>query len=452
MKLSGFGARTSLLFLCAVAGLLLAVAPALPPGARAGVGERGEILRVGLATGAAALRLGAAGPFRLVDPSGREVFSGVGSEVEVRWEGGGALLGPAPGQPAALPLLVDAGEEGIVTLGGRPYRGQLQVLAGPAGLTAVNLVALEDYLLGVVPREMPADWPAEALKAQAVAARTYALYVRQSGKHAPEGFHLCATQDCQVYGGVWGEDPRARAAVEATQGEVLRYGGELVMAFFHSSSGGHTENAENVWGSYLPYLRGVPDFDQASPHSRWELGMTLQEVEAALRAGGVEVGRLQDFEAAGEPGVSGRPCWIRLSGTAGTSDIRSSLFRKLLGLKSTLFSVRVEEARLEEVLRPRRAWEGTWVAPAADVGAAPKARLLGTYSVPVAVGASGQGCRVPEFYALGRQPVPARVTFLGRGWGHGVGMSQWGARALAQERGYTYRQILEYYYTGARVE
>ncbi len=166
------------------------------------------------------------------------------------------LTGPLTFLPGASALSVD----------GIAYRGQVEVAVVAKKLNAVDVVGLEDYLAGVVPREMPAAWAAEALKAQAVAARSYALAHRAVGK----SFDLYADVRSQVYGGIAAEDARATAAVAATAGQVLLYEGKIVDALFHSTSGGRTVSAKEAFGSDVPYLVAVDDpHSSLSPVDRW---------------------------------------------------------------------------------------------------------------------------------------------------------------------------------------
>ena len=159
--------------------------------------------------------------------------------------------------------LRDGGAQGLLLLQGQPYRGRLQLSRQGQGVQAVNHVSLESYLAGVVGSEMPASWPLAALRAQAVAARTYALAQRRP--EAP--FDLKATVASQVYRGVVAETDSTREAVASTRGQVLMYDGTLINAVFHSSSGGSTENSGEIWNRQLPYLVSVPDYDRDSPVS-----------------------------------------------------------------------------------------------------------------------------------------------------------------------------------------
>ncbi|MEM7796113.1 MAG: SpoIID/LytB domain-containing protein, partial [Cyanobacteria bacterium P01_C01_bin.118] len=166
--------------------------------------------------------------------------------------------------------------DGVVWIGDRWYRGKVQLIPGDYGVTAINHVNIDDYLYSVVGSEMPTSWPQEALRSQAVAARSYALYHRN--KASGQTFDLNSTQSSQVYKGLQGEAASTLSAVDATSGKVITHGGRVIEAVFHSSSGGHTENSEHVWSKAVPYLKGVPDFDHNAPVYSWRSQFSLQEV------------------------------------------------------------------------------------------------------------------------------------------------------------------------------
>ena len=226
------------------------------------------------------------------------------------------LAGPILFLPGTAPLEVD-----------RPYRGQIAVSVTGKKLDAVNVVGLEQYLQGVVAQEMPSSWPEEALQAQAVAARSYALSHRVTGKP----FDLYADVRSQVYGGIRGEHPRTTAAVQATKGQVLLWEGKPIDALFHSTSGGSTLAAAEVFGKAVPYLVGVDDPHSAlSPVHRW--GPT-PVAETALRKGlalrtpvtGLQLTR----------GASGRVVSAQVATATGTTQISGTTLRRAGGLRST---------------------------------------------------------------------------------------------------------------------
>ena len=349
--------------------------------------QRVQLIRVGLLMGRPEVVLSADAPLRVLDvqldrqdqlPVGAWAFRAVAGGIEVP---GVARYGPMVRVSAELDRPVRV-EDKL-----RAYRGVVELRRGEAGLTVVNEVELEAYLYGVLKMEINPAWPAEAVKAQAVAART--LAVASLGRFAREGYDIRDTTDFQVYGGVTFEDPRATAAVDATRGLVMTYRGQPILAVYHADSGGRTESSENVWGQAYPYLRGVEDpYSAGSPYERWSYSVSANQLEESLRRGGVAVRGLRAVEVA-EVSESGRALRVRLVGMEGL-EISGHRLRMLVGpdvLRSTLFWVRTEGGM---------------------------------------------------------------VTFEGRGWGHGVGLSQWGARGMAL-RGFDFVRILQHYYTGVQV-
>ena len=289
----------------------------------------------------------------------------------------------------------------------RGYRGRLQVLMGGSGLRAINHVGLESYLPSVVGSEMPASWPQAALRAQAVAARTYALRQRKPA----QPFDLSATVTSQVYKGVEAETVSTRQAVASTRGQVLMYGTSLANAVFHSSSGGATENSGDLWSQQLPYLVSVPDFDQASPVQAWQQRLEPDQLQQAF----VEIGGAQRIDVLATTG-SGRVRQARVIGPAGTLVLTGAQLRSRLGLRSTM-------VRFEVV--------------ASELAALPPLPELPDQD-PVVGG------------PLQATLPPPSLLAVGRGYGHGVGMSQWGALVLAQ-KGQSYEQILGHYYRGTEL-
>jgi stage II sporulation protein D len=214
--------------------------------------------------------------------------------------------------------------------GGKQYRGQLQVNAGKSVVQVVNNIGLEQYLYGVVPREVPSTWPAEALKAQAVVARSYALAVRKTG-----AFDLYADTRSQVYGGVAAEKPTTNAAVDATAGQVLLYAGKVATTFFFSTSGGRTASIEDVWtnGEPTPYLVSVPDpYDTASPHHTWgPFGFTAAKLTSTFKVpGGVRDVRVT-------LNASKRADEVTFVGAKGDVTVPAADVRTKLNLRSTWF-------------------------------------------------------------------------------------------------------------------
>ncbi|HZA89776.1 MAG TPA: SpoIID/LytB domain-containing protein [Solirubrobacterales bacterium] len=224
------------------------------------------------------------------------------------------------------------GRESIRVEGKGTYRGDLVVRArSGGGLAAINAVNLEAYVQGVVPNEMPSNWPAEALRAQAVAARSYALATSVRG----EGFDHYDDTRSQVYGGKSSETGATNAAVMRTDGQVVRHGKEVATTFFFSSSGGRTENSEYgfVGGESRPYLKSVDDrYDRASPYHRWKVAYTRHEIENRL--GGLVEGRLRKIEVT-KRGRSPRIVRARVRGSAGSTAVNGLTLQSRLDLRST---------------------------------------------------------------------------------------------------------------------
>ncbi|WP_303842424.1 SpoIID/LytB domain-containing protein, partial [Selenomonas ruminantium] len=264
-------------------------------------------------------------------------FAGTG------WELNGRKLKKA--DAATLELTVEderSLDKLISTYDNKSYRGALRLVPRKDSLQLISRVPVEEYLRGVVPEEMPAEWNAEALKAQAAAARTYAL--RQRKRHAKEGFDVCSTTHCQQYGGLAVERATADQAVKDTYGEVLENQGALVEALFHTDSGGMTENSEDVWGSRIACLRAVKEVrTETYP---WEKNITAQQFSELLRKRGKNIGELKKIElspikigkASKDRTVSGRVKTVTFVGKSGKASMTGNDLRSMLGLKSTLFS------------------------------------------------------------------------------------------------------------------
>jgi stage II sporulation protein D len=250
------------------------------------------------------------------------------------------------------------------------YRGAIEVrTAAGFGLNAINAIAMEDYLLGVVPSESPSSWPAAALQAQAVVARSYAMASNVNGK----GFNQYADTRSQVYRGYLGEAPSTSAAVAATSGQVVVYDGVVATTFFFSTSGGYTENIEYAFvGSQpRPWLKGVRDpYDDPSPYHRWKLNFTRKTLGAKL--GSWVKGRFRGIKVL-KRGVSPRVVKARVVGSKGSTIVTGPQIRSRLGLRDTWFHLRrvstqrsLAEARTLRGARPLVALHGTIDAPGVE--------------------------------------------------------------------------------------
>ena len=296
---------------------------------------------------------------------------------------------------------------------GKGYRGGLTLRANNGTMMVINSVPLEEYLYGVVPQEVVPSWPAAALEAQAVAARTYALHTMEQNKG--KLYDVSNSTDHQVYSGVSGEYQATTNAVNKTKGVVMLYNQRPINALFHSDGGGYTEDSVNVWGNDIPYLKGVKDFSTGTSTSNWIVTTSRQALESKLNAASKGVGKLKSIQLTplGKPGqqtsdrgVSGRIKSATFIGTSGKTTVDGDSLRSILGLKSTLFDFYVNH-------NP----------------------------------AKGTGKAYHNF--TGNNDT---VYIKGHGWGHGLGMSQWGAAEMAKratpgDANY-YQTILRHYYSG----
>jgi stage II sporulation protein D len=289
-------------------------------------------LRVLVGDGLSKVTVTAANGIALVDGTGARSRVAapltLGPGLRVKSEPG------APAEPLQDPVTLRAVGGGLLSVGDRSYRGALRITKVQGKLQLVNLVALETYLLGVVPGEMPKEWPLDALKAQAVAARTYALANLVTGR----SFDLYSDARSQLYYGAQAEAPGPTRAVTETRGQVLSYDGAPAQTFYFSSSGGRTLSALDAFGEDLPYLVSVADpWDELSPNHQWDTQVMS----------GAALGRRLGLKAAVanvayEPGTPGTPASLRVTTSAGTVvDQHLSDVRNRLGLKSLEFRLGV---------------------------------------------------------------------------------------------------------------
>jgi stage II sporulation protein D len=302
-------------------------------------------------------------------------------------------------------------------------------------LSIINYIYMHEYLYGVVPREMSKTWPIEALKAQAVVARNYAL-VNQN-KFMDYGFNLDNTVNSQVYGGFDWEGPISNAAVDATRNIALYHEGSLVNGFYHSNSGGYTENSENVWSQPIAYLKGV--YDPFSTPDEFSLTYTNEMIEKRLKDHNYDIGKLLSFEIS-DYTPNNRVYNARFIGSISTIDLPKQTIRGVFGyneIRSTLLKIEPDN--------------GIYVSDGKDFYVKSPSSLhviSGDNTVEMAsdamVVSNGSDNKSFPFLA-------SAYKVTGSGWGHGIGMSQWGAKVMA-EQGYTFDQILTFYYQNTYIE
>lgn len=312
------------------------------------------------------------------------------------------------------------------------YRDYLRFKVKNGTIVLINHVEMDHYLYGLVPREMPASFPMEALKAQAIAARTYANHNR--GKHISDGFNLCDTTHCQVYQGYGHESPSTNLAVDQTKGLLAYYNGELIDAQYHSSSSGITEDSVNVWGGERAYLKSVKDeFSIDSPHSNWTIKINILDLNKKLASNSINIGLLRDMEII-EFSPSGSVQKVKLIGSTGEEIITGNKFRTIVGnthLKSTCFNID---------------YEGNLIPEKKVYVMGGNGKLVSKNFNELSILDNGRKRPVSRSGPKLDQPA-SEIVINGKGYGHGVGMSQYGAKKMA-ELGYTFEEILKHYYTG----
>lgn len=387
----------------------------------------------------------------------------------------------------------------------RAYYSSLLIKNSPNGFKVSNIVDIELYLRGVIKPEMNPKWHIEALKAQCILARTFA--VNAGSRHGEDD--LCSTYHCQVYRGIAAEDATTNRAIEETSGLILRWKGSPASVHYHSDSGGMVTSSKNVWGGETPYLMPKAEpFAYSGPNTLWETTIPMSFIESKLLGKGIDIGTIDTITPL-KRDETGRVLNMEIKGTIGRKTISGYAFRSLLGaekLKSTLFEF---GARSEYINDKRQSLSAATHSPKSEKDI--------TSSVPEKIDLSEMPYDKEEkiiwltkkgfFTTLelmeilsrpddidpslekgiarleGRLPMPEKpihkveenptekiktltinfvpdlsmssasgptVKIFGRGAGHGVGFSQWGAKTMA-EQGWSFKQILEYYFPGTTV-
>jgi stage II sporulation protein D len=368
--------------------LALTLAPVLTGLGVGAVEAAPDDIRVAVLADARSVEIGG-GPLAVRDLAGRSLLPGAPGWLRLgpRRQGGLELRAAGARAVAVTAVRVVSAAGHPVRVNARDYPGVVEIVRVGPGVVVVNALPLEDYLPGVVRAEAGEAMPIEMLKAQAVVARTYAAYHRELNAGKP--YHLGASTAHQQYAGAVGSASPARLAVQETRGQVLLWEGSLFPAFYHTDSGGHTEDPRVVYDTHkMPALRAVAvGFASESAHREWTLHLPLDDLAARLRRGGVPAGRVVGLEVVERSG-SLRATRIAVHGVRDTVVLRGNEFRRLIGydvLKSTLFDVAVD---------------GAW------------------------------------------------ARFAGRGYGHGIGMDQARAKTMA-DLAYPAAHILAYFYPGA---
>ncbi len=346
-----------------------------------------EYIRVAIIQNAESLSLKAAGHYEITVPDTNIIARGKNLATTVTAYKDGISMGRINFNSDSV--MISSGLEDVV-INGRTFRGEIKFIRNKAGrLSAINYVELEDYIRGILYHEVSHYWPMEALKAQAIVCRTYAVYQMQNSK--TRDFDVTSDIYSQVYGGKTSERYRTSNAVLATSGKILTYRGKVFPAYFHSTCGGHTEDASVLWKIDIAPLKGVPcDFCAESPHFNWHYVLTREEIRDKLTKGGFDIKDIKDITI-DDRDSSGRVTDLKITSDKKELKVSAKDFRNIVGpniIRSTNFAISL---------------------------------------------------------------VHNDAVFEGLGWGHGVGLCQWGAYFMAK-RGDSAAEILEYYYPEAKIE
>lgn len=346
-------------------------------------------VRVAIIQDAEFLSLKIIGPFEIIDTSkGAPLYKGKDLKTTVTCYKSGILFGATRTTGSKIFIKGELAE--TIIINGRRFKGNIELIKKENGrLLAINYIDLEDYCKGILYHEASHYWPMEALGAQAIVSRTYAVY--QCEENKLKDYDMTSDVYSQVYGGLTSERYRTNKAVEDTAAKILTYQGKVIPAFFHSTCGGHTEDASLLWDINIAPLKGVVcGFCKDSPHFAWHYVLSADEVREKLVGAGVKIGKIRDMAISGKD-VSGRVMDIIITTVKKEVKVSAKDFRNIIGpnnIRSTNFSLTV---------------------------------------------------------------VNNDVVFEGFGWGHGVGLCQWGAYFMARE-GRSTEEILKYYYPGAKLE
>ena len=345
-----------------------------------------------------------------------------------------------------------------IWVGQKRYSGKLKIFVVNNEILVVNILGVENYLSSVVGSEMPSKWPMEALKAQAIASRTYAL--KQKGNNL---FDIDSTQRNQVYNGLESKTNKTIKAVRSTKSLVLTYKNKLINALFHSSSAGMTENSQDVWQNEYPYLSSVKDFDKKNPKLRWQKRFSSEQLQKIFpRIGGIKQIEILNITN------TGRVKNVKIKGYYGSAQISGLDIRKKLNLKSTLVRFKLIDDNQTfpnhdkpKILSSKELKDKniTYIVKAGDNLSDIAYRFNANFNEIVTLNSIKDPSliNINQILLIPRNQVnivPSIEKVLivsGYGAGHGVGMSQWGARYMAT-KGAKADKILKHFYRGVKIK
>lgn len=377
------------IFLRSLIAVLFVGAVALIPLSRSSATSQ-KTIRVLVLKGAKNVSLSIQGSWMLLDEAKGEFIDEGERTIWTNVQAAGSGISVGGKLYPTKRIAIEPARDASITVNNRLFRGHVSFVANPEGtLNVINVVDLEKYIKGVLYHEISHKWPMEVIKAQAVAARSYAIYSMEQSK--VRDFDVTNDIYSQVYGGKNSERYRTGLAVDETKGEVLIYNGKILPAFFHATCGGVTESVSEVWNMDLPPLRGgLCPYCKKSPHMKWKRNFRLKDIQSKLNLRGYKIGLIRSIEVA-ERNLSDRIKSLKITSRDGqVLRVSGKDFRDIVGpndIRSNSYDV---------VMR-------------------------GYY-----------------------------VDFYGRGWGHGVGLCQWGAYGMSQLQ-FDYKAILRHYYPGSRL-
>jgi len=425
--------------------------------------EKEPVLRVGIFLNQTEVNIGGDGTFKiynlksdgLVGEEKNKMVKLLPRDKGIEILGKGVYSGP-------IKIIPVGNTKIMVVFNGQKYRyrGNIEIDIDKeyGKLNVINIISIEEYLYGVLKKEISPRWPKETLKAQAIAARTFAIF--NMNKYIDKGYNICATTNSQAYGGVNHEDPLTNKAVDETRGVIMVYEGKPINAVYHSDSGGYTEDSENVWGSFLPYLRSVESkFEEkvSPPHHTWSYSINEKDLTEKLQKQGYKINLVVFIEPI-KKSETGRINELVFTADNNTViNMKTNDFRSLIGadlIRSTLFHIEAigkkstitedtedkkeiedreeQKESIEEILDQKEDWTIQELLELMKKNKQEREKEKKEVVPKV---------KITESY------TPFTFLFSGSGNGHGVGMSQWGAHSMAIQ-GYKYQDILKYYYQG----
>ena len=339
-------------------------------------------IRIGIILDEESVTIGSSRDFFVYDSAGKKLKLTKGT-VSISCSQRGAQIGK---HNLSLPIRIEP-SNGVIFVNSKPYRGYLVLKKSGKRINVINVLGIEDYIKGVLPKEVSCDWHTEALKAQAVISRAYAI--SNLNRHSAQGFDLCSTTHCQVYGGLGAETKKTNQAVSETNGEIVTYQGKPAQTVFHAACGGHTEDPKYIWGwkETPPYLKGVKcRYCGKSLHTKWAQVLDENFVRNKLK-----IGKIKSIKIKGKTS----------SGAAKQLEITHSNGRCVLN---------AYEFRL---------YVDAW--------------------------------KIKSHFFNSIKIKNDKICFNGKGWGHKAGLCQCGAKGMA-EKGKTYSTILYHFYPGTKIE